>query len=72
VIFSILGATLGIPMAVGDEDAVNNPQVQVVGIASKGPAQIAGLETGDIVLGVTKVSEVQELGKKTQQLIQTM
>ncbi|OHA72957.1 MAG: hypothetical protein A3A27_01640, partial [Candidatus Wildermuthbacteria bacterium RIFCSPLOWO2_01_FULL_47_18] len=63
VIFSILGATLGIPMAVGDEDAVNNPQVQVVGIASKGPAQIAGLETGDIVLGVTKVSEVQELGK---------
>ncbi|MBI2642326.1 MAG: site-2 protease family protein, partial [Candidatus Wildermuthbacteria bacterium] len=62
-IFTVLGATSGIPMAVGDGDAVSNPQVQVVGVAPKGPAETAGLKTGDIVLGVTKISEVQELSK---------
>ena len=65
VIFAVLGATSGIPMAVGDEDSAINPQVQVVGVASQSPAETAGLKIGDVILGTTKVSQVQELAKSS-------
>lgn len=66
VIFSVLGATSGIPMAVDDTAVAKNPQVQVLGVASGSPAAEAGIKPGDVVLGVATVSELQELSKANQ------
>lgn len=71
VIFSVLGATSGVPMAVADETEALNPQVQIIGVAPKSPAETAGLKAGDVILGVTKISEVQKFGEqfKGQELV---
>ncbi|OHA63558.1 MAG: hypothetical protein A2842_01930 [Candidatus Wildermuthbacteria bacterium RIFCSPHIGHO2_01_FULL_48_25] len=66
VVFTVLGATSGIPMAVADEADAVNPQVQVLGVASQSPAQEAGIKPGDVILGMTKVSEVQEASRSSQ------
>lgn len=59
-IFSVLGFTSGIPMGVDDTDTgVLNPQVQIIGIASKSPAESAKLSAGDIIEKFSTVSAVQ-------------
>lgn len=71
VIFMVLAASSGIPMAVEDETTQNisNPYVQIVGIAPDSPASLAGLKLGDRILKVVSVevgnvSEVQEATEK--------
>lgn len=72
VIFTGLGATSGIPTGIGDEETqgIENPIVQILGVAKDSPAQIAGIELGDSILKMeeqsseifiepTKVSEIQ-------------
>ncbi|MFH1181100.1 MAG: M50 family metallopeptidase [bacterium] len=72
VILSVLGATLGIPSAVDDQDRQNlkNPVVQITAVAKNSPAELAGLKAGDIIeelktqnskFKIAKVSELQGL-----------
>ncbi|MBI2098347.1 MAG: site-2 protease family protein [Candidatus Wildermuthbacteria bacterium] len=67
VIFTLLGATTGIPTALNDEqEDVINPHVRVIGIAADSPAASAGLKIGDTITyvagqAVSTVREVQEL-----------
>ena len=71
-IFTGLGVTTGIPTGIGDQEiqGVVNPKVQILGVAKDSPAQIAGIELGDIILKMeernsgiviepTKVKEIQ-------------
>ena len=71
-IFTGLGATVGIPTGIGDEEVkgVVNPKVQILGVAKDSPANIAGIELGDSILKIeertsgvllepTKVKEIQ-------------
>lgn len=62
ILFSALGASSGIPMAVGDETAMNisNPRVQITGVASGSPAKEAGLQFGDSIQNFNTVSQFQE------------
>ena len=73
IIFSIV-FNLGTRVAIGDEENFNliEPRVQIATISPGSPAQIAGLEVGDIILELkaqtlklktTKVKEVQEFTK---------
>lgn len=67
LIFAVLGATYGIPAAVGDEENnVANPRVRVVGVAADSPAQGSGLQVGDTITHVagqeiSKVGEIQRI-----------
>ena len=68
VIFTVLGATSGIPMAVDDSDSegIRNPQVRIIGVAPDSPAESIGIELGDTILSidgqrVDKVGEVIDL-----------
>jgi len=73
VIFTGLGATVGIPTGIGDEEVqgVMNPRVQILNVAKDSPAQAAGIELGDNILRMeqrdlgalvepTKVKEIQD------------
>lgn len=71
-LFTFLGATIGIPTAIDDEqENVVDPNVRIIGVSKGSPAQEAQLQVGDTILGieehdVTKVREVQEF---TQQYV---
>lgn len=61
LLFTFLGATKGIPMAVDDNTSdVVNPRVQILAVTSKSPADEARLMPGDILKNFTKVSDVRE------------
>ena len=70
VIFAGLGATVGIPTAVDDEQGhITDPHVRVIGVAQDSPASEAGLELGDTIRfiegqEITKVSEIQEFSEQ--------
>ncbi|MEK7510538.1 MAG: M50 family metallopeptidase [Patescibacteria group bacterium] len=88
VIFGVLGATAGIPMAITDEQTrgVTNPQVQVIGVAPNSPAAAGGIRVGDTIKEIEnkksnikksetgKVGDIQEFteGQKGQELIVTI
>jgi len=65
VLLTIVSGTWGLPLQVSDEEAVADPMIQIVGVLSGSPAENAGIEVGDIVLGIgdkrlDKVGEFQE------------
>ena len=72
IIFSILGATSGVPLPISDSTEANikNPRVQISGVAPDSPAAEAGLiiedtirnmETEEIrIFGIDKVGTIQE------------
>lgn len=52
VILGFLGATWGIPAAIGDTDAESkNAQIQITAVQPESPAARAGLQMGDIAVG---------------------
>src|SRR3989344_3220012 len=69
VIFAVLGATTGIPSAIGDdEENVAGSQVRIIGISSDSPAEKSGLQFGDTILSIggqpiLKIREVREVSK---------
>ncbi|MEK7542476.1 MAG: M50 family metallopeptidase [Patescibacteria group bacterium] len=69
IIFAFLGATLGIPTAIDDnEENVANAHIRVIGVADGSPAAKAGLQLGDAIThfagqAVSKVQELQDLSK---------
>ena len=70
VIFTGLGATIGIPTAIDDNaQNVQNPHVRLIGIANNSPAAQAGLQLGDTIVSIegqeiTKVKDLQDLSKQ--------
>lgn len=63
---------LGFPSVISDEEKgrLNNPEVQIIGVGPKSPAEMAGLRMGDVILKfktgesvveVSKVKQIQEL-----------
>ena len=81
LIFTFLGATIGIPTAISDnQENVVDPRVQIIGVAKDSPASKAQLQVGDTILeigkyDVSKVIEIQEFveqyaGKETLLKIQ--
>ena len=66
LIFTFLGATIGIPTAISDnQENVVDPRVQIIGVAKDSPASKAQLQVGDTILeigkyDVSKVIEIQE------------
>ncbi len=80
-IFGILGAAIGIPMQISDEETgVKDAKVQIVGIAPDSPAEAAGVELGDFVVeiegkeldtvGGIQESILENLGKETSFILQ--
>ena len=69
VIFAVLGATTGIPSAIGDEEEnVANSHVRIIGISKDSPAEKSGLQFGDTILSIgeqpiLRIREVRELSK---------
>lgn len=63
IIFTILGATSGIPLAVSDDKEVASARVQIIGVAPDSPAKEAGLKAGDMLTDFNKVQELQEKAK---------
>jgi regulator of sigma E protease len=57
---------IGAPTIVEDNNQGNliNPKVQIVSVAPNSPAALAGLQAGDTIKNVDKVSEVQEMTKE--------
>jgi len=60
-----IGFTIGLPQVVDDTNAsyVSEPAIQVVSVEKDSPAELSGLELGDIILQVNKqeFSEINEL-----------
>jgi regulator of sigma E protease len=69
-IFAGLGATIGIPTAIeDDQENVTNPHVRVLGVSKDSPAEQSGLQLGDTILAiggqtVSKVKEVQDFSEQ--------
>jgi len=64
---------IGAPSQVTDQEYVTNAQVQVVGISPDSPAELAGLESGDIikelklpglVKRISRIEQVQDFSKR--------
>ena len=62
ILLSIVAGVWGLPTAVSDEENHNliNPRVQIVGVVSHSPAEEAGLEIGDTMVGFSKTKGFQE------------
>ena len=86
IVFWIVGAVLltivmglGVNVAIGDEEAAQNPKVQITAVDPASPAEVAGLKIGDVIVAlgvidtasgnhktypVTKVRELQDLASQ--------
>ncbi|MBI2450597.1 MAG: site-2 protease family protein [Candidatus Nealsonbacteria bacterium] len=61
IILSVVAGVWGLPTEVKDTDkSVASPKVYIAAISSDSPAKEADLRLGDIVLGFSKIKEVQE------------
>ena len=52
-----LGFMIGLPWAIEDNENVAGAKVQITQIAPSSPAELAGIKTGDIVLGASSLAE---------------
>jgi regulator of sigma E protease len=64
---------LGMPTVISDEDFSNTAQIQIIQVAKNSPAQISGLQPGDVIkefkvqnlnFKIERVKELQELTQK--------
>ena len=47
-------------LAENDNEELINPRVQIIGVASESPAQLADLKFGDTIIGFEKITEFQD------------
>jgi regulator of sigma E protease len=57
VLLLSLGFMIGLPWAVEDNENIAGAKVQITQIAAGSPAELAGIKTGDIVLGASSQGE---------------
>lgn len=72
-----IGFMIGLPQEIKDDGTktltIKNPQIQVMGIVEKSPAELAGLATGDTILSVGgnevfSISEINEIITKNGEI----
>ncbi len=64
VLLAMVSWIWGLPFQVSDEETgVKDPMVQIAGVQEESPAQKAGIQIGDIVLGAGKEGEERSLNK---------
>lgn len=66
VLFFGFAFWIGLPEAIGDEEVVSAPRVQVSAVAPKSPAQKAKLEMGDTILAIMVNGESKEITTITE------
>jgi len=59
VLFSLVAGVWGLPYAVSDQVVASQARLQVIGVASGTPAEEAGLEAGDWLLGMGTAEEMR-------------
>jgi len=68
VLLSIVAGVWGLPVAVSDDENYNlkNAHVQIISVLPDSPAQTAGLQVGDNLVGFEKMADFQQFVKINQ------